>query len=296
MLQHLESAPVRPNRVVVVGAGGFVGGAICRRLVARGVSTLPVVRKECDLLADDAADRLASLLRDGDAIVAASAIAPCKNLDMLIDNMRLTRAIVTAIGRIKAAHVVNISSDAVYDDEPVPLTEKSAAAPGSYHGAMHLAREIAFQTETKAPLAILRPTLIYGADDPHNGYGPNRFRRLAASGEEIVLFGAGEERRDHVWVEDVAEIACRVLMMRSTGVLNIASGNVHSFRAIADAIASAAPVPTPIRETVRSGPMPHNGNRPFDVAATRAAFPDFSYTQLPDGLKKVAGSRSGADA
>jgi nucleoside-diphosphate-sugar epimerase len=37
--------------------------------------------------------------------------------------------------------------------------------------------------------------------DPHNGYGPNRFRRLAAGGEEIVLFGEGEERRDHVQVE-----------------------------------------------------------------------------------------------
>jgi hypothetical protein len=27
--------------------------------------------------------------------------------------------------------------------------------------------------------------------DPHNGYGPNRFRRLAAAGQEIVLFGEG---------------------------------------------------------------------------------------------------------
>ena len=47
-------------------------------------------------------------------------------------------------------------------------------------------------------LAILRPTLIYGAGDPHNGYGPNRFRRLAATGKPIILFGEGEERRDHV--------------------------------------------------------------------------------------------------
>ncbi len=74
---------------------------------------------------------------------------------------------------------------------------------------------------------MLRPTLIYGAADPHNGYGPNRFCRLAAAGEEIVLFGEGEERRDHVAVEDVAEIAFRVLMRRSRGVLNLATGDVH---------------------------------------------------------------------
>ena len=28
-------------------------------------------------------------------------------------------------------------------------------------------------------LCIVRPTLVYGANDPHNGYGPNKFIRLA---------------------------------------------------------------------------------------------------------------------
>jgi UDP-glucose 4-epimerase len=45
----------------------------------------------------------------------------------------------------------------------------------------------------------VRSTLIYGEGDPHNGHGPNRFRRLAAAGQEIVLFGEGEERRVTCW-------------------------------------------------------------------------------------------------
>jgi nucleoside-diphosphate-sugar epimerase len=170
----------------------------------------------------------------------------------------------------------------VYADSDRPLTEASCASPGSLHGAMHLAREVMFR-ELKAPLAILRPSLLYGAADPHNGYGPNRFRRLAAKGEEIVLFGEGEERRDHVFIDDVAEIAVRVLFRRSTGVLNIATGEVHSFMEIARKISSAK-----IRTTSRSGPMPHNGYRPFDAAATRQAFPDFRYTSLDEGLQKAA--------
>jgi len=44
MLRHLEPAPVKPRRVVVVGAAGFVGVAVCRQLVAAGVETLPVTR------------------------------------------------------------------------------------------------------------------------------------------------------------------------------------------------------------------------------------------------------------
>jgi UDP-glucose 4-epimerase len=179
-----------------------------------------------------------------------------------------------------AAHVVNISSDAVYGDFPEPITESSWAAPTTLHGVMHLARELVFGAEVKAPLAILRPSLLYGAADPHNGYGPNRFRRLAAEGKEIVLFGEGEERRDHVWIGDVAELVARVLYRRSSGVLNVATGAVHSFRDIALKFTSN------VKGSPRSGPMPHNGYRPFDPAATRAAFPDFRYTPLDEGLKR----------
>src|SRR3546814_7607425 len=95
---------------------------------------------------------------------------------------------------------------------------------------MHLAREQSLEQMVEGPWGTLRPTLIYGARDPHNGYGPNRFLRQARSGEDILLFGDGEERRDHVAVEDVAELAVRMLSRRSSGALNAATGEVASFR------------------------------------------------------------------
>lgn len=285
MLEHLHAQPKKPERVVVIGAAGFVGGAIAARLEDDGVAVLRISRRELDLLAADAADKLGKLLNAGDAVVAAAAKAPCKDSAMLIENMRMARAMVQAIAMAKVAHVVNISSDAVYADSAQPLTETSCASPGSLHGAMHLAREVIFKSEQSAPLAILRPTLLYGAADPHNGYGPNRFRRLASKGEDIVLFGKGEERRDHVFIDDVAELAARVLCRRSTGVLNIATGAVHSFAEIAERVSGGR---SAIRTAPRSGPMPHNGYRPFDISACRAAFPDFRYTSIEDGLRKAA--------
>ena len=155
------------------------------------------------------------------------------------------------------------------------------------HGTMHLARELMLKATVKAPLAVVRSTLIYGEGDPHNGYGPNRFRRLAAAGQEIVLFGEGEERRDHVLVDDVAEIVCRVIEHRSRGTLNIATGEVYSFRDIAERVAAMAKPVVAVRGTPRQGEMPHGGYRPFDIAACRRAFPDFRYTSLADGLNQV---------
>jgi len=277
MLEHLNSSPQKPARVVVIGAAGFVGNAVAARLEKDGVAVLRVTRSQVDLIAPDAEKKLSVLIKQGDAVVAAAARAPVKDSAMLVENMVMARAIVRAVG--VAAHVVNISSDAVYADSDQPLTESSCAEPGSLHGAMHLAREVMFATEVKAPLAILRPTLIYGAADPHNGYGPNRFRRLASANQPIVLFGEGEERRDHVYIGDVAELVVRVVYRKSKGVLNVATGTVHSFRQIAEKFSRS------IKTTPRSGPMPHNGYRPFDSAGTRKAFPDFRYTPLEEGLK-----------
>jgi nucleoside-diphosphate-sugar epimerase len=287
MLVHLNPTPAPPRRVVVIGAGGFVGGSVAGRLERAGIETIRITRREVDLLGNDATERLGALLRQGDSVVAAAAIAPCKSPEMLRDNIVLAGALVRAIARLSVAHVVNIGSDAVFGDEPVPLSEISARAPGSYHGVMHLAREIIFANEIKAPLATLRPTLIYGAGDPHGGYGPNQFRRRANRGEDIVLFGEGEERRDHVAVDDVAELAARVLAHRATGTLNIATGTVTSFRQVAERAVQLAGKKVAITESPRRGPMPHNGYRPFDPAATFAAFPGFEYTRLAEGMARA---------
>ena len=53
---------------------------------------------------------------------------------MLIENMVMARAMVHALAAVPLAHVVNISSDAVYADSDRPLTETSCASPGSLHG------------------------------------------------------------------------------------------------------------------------------------------------------------------
>lgn len=296
MMTHGFSAPTRPERVVVVGAGGFIAGAIARRLGADGLPVLPLGRPGLDLLAGGAGERLAAALRADDTLVFASAKAPCKNLEMLRENVVMAEAVCAALKSKPVAHVVYISSDAVYKDSPSPITEQSSAEPASYHGVMHLAREVALRSEYPGPVAAIRPTLVYGLDDPHNGYGPNRFRRLAAAGKPIVLFGEGEERRDHVDVEDVAKLVRRVILHRSQGVANAVSGEVVSFRELAEFAASAFEPRVDISGAPRTGSIPHNGYRPFDNRAVLAAFPGFRFRGWREGLQRVhAAMRQEAD-
>ena len=287
MLTHLRNPPSTPSRVVILGAAGFLASAIKCRLEAADVPVLALPRTSLDLTCPNSGDRLTELLRSEDSLLFIAAKAPVKNETMLIENLQMGANVSNALRNTPVKHLVYVSSDAVYSDCNQPLTEESCAQPASLHGIMHLAREVMLANCYPGPTCILRPTLIYGAGDPHNGYGPNRFCRLASTGETIVLFGAGEERRDHVWVEDAAELAARVLSHQSIGILNIASGEILSFLDIAEQAKHLCTTPVQIKTVTRIGAMPHNGYRPFNVSATYTAFSDFQYAHLKEKMPEL---------
>ena len=288
MLTLTSDQPTRPERVVIMGAGGFVGRASAGALKAQGTNVVSLTRKDVDLLAPDAAASLASHLTPATALIVTSAMAPVKNTSMLLDNLRMMQAVIEAVKAAPVAHLVYISSDAVYADSDRPMTEASPAEPGSLHGIMHLAREVMLKNELAGiPQVFVRPTLIFGPGDPHNGYGPNRFMRLAQAGETITLFGEGEERRDHVYVDDVAEIVRRCVVHRATGVVNAVSGTITSFKEIAELAAARSAHRVAVVGTPRVGPMPHNGYRAFDPSLVARVFPDLKVKSLASGFDQM---------
>jgi len=288
MLTLNQTQSIKPERVVIMGAGGFVGHASLEKLQAKGVSAVALTRKEVDLLAADAAQKLAVHLTPATTLVVTSALAPVKNVPMLLDNLRMMLAVIEAVKRTPVAHLVYISSDGVYRDSSEPMTEASPAEPGSLHGVMHLAREVMLKNElANIPQAFVRPTLIFGPGDPHNGYGPNRFMRLAQWGRDIVLFGEGEERRDHVFIDDVGEIVRRVVLHRATGIVNAVSGTATTFHEIAEMAAAQFEPRVRVTGSPRQGPMPHGGYRAFDAGLLQRVFPDFQPTSLAVGLDRM---------
>ena len=99
-----------------------------------------------------------------------------------------------------------------------------------------------------------------------------------------MLFGEGEERRDHVAVDDIADMVLRIVLHRSTGIVNAVTGDVVSFRTLAEFIAAQFAPPVPINGSPRVGHMPHNGLRPFAPSAALAAFPGFTFTPWREGV------------
>lgn len=287
MLQHLNEIEIKPKRVIVLGSSGFIGSTILNLLKKEKIETIGLARKDIDLTEPGASINLAKFLRKDDVLVFISAKAPCKNVEMLLENLQIAKTICEALKLKPVEQVIYISSDAVYRDSDGLITEKTCAEPNSIHGVMHLAREILLKQTVTGPLAIVRPTLVYGENDPHNGYGPNQFRRLASVGKEITLFGGGEERRDHIYIEDVAMLVYKVALRKSIGIINAVSGEVVSFKDLALLTAKQFNPTLSVKEVSRSGPMPHNGYRAFDNLSLTLAFPGLQFKPWKEGVTLV---------
>ena len=282
----MHTKEISHSRVVVLGSKGFVGSHIVHRLQQEKFEIFGISKNDINLLATEAETKLLKVLKPNDVLIIVSSIVPCKNAEMLVNNICMMQIICNVIKLISLSHIIYISSDAVYSDDLTLISEYSPAMPSSLHGMMHMCRELMLkQSINQIPLAILRPSVLYGNSDPHNSYGPNRFLRQIEKGEDINLFGEGEEKRDHVYIEDVAKVVSLVVRNQSTGVLNIATGHSHSFKEIAETIIQETASCNIIHFSKRNNSIVH---RYFDISATYKAFPNFKYVAFKNGLRKIA--------
>jgi UDP-glucose 4-epimerase len=273
------------RRVIIIGKNGFVGRSIINRITKEPITIIKVGRDDIDLASENAKEFLSSIIKDDDVVIFAAGEVPVRSVKQFNVNLTSMENFLESIREKNLSHLIYISSDAVYMDSSQPLTEDSIRGPLSLHGLMHLTREVMLQNSIHAnQLCIVRPTLIYGLEDPHNGYGPCSFYRLAKKCNDIVLFGNGEEERDFIHIIDVADIVASIIMRRFTGELNLATGKVYSFYEIANFISELFAGKSKVITTTRKGPMPHNGYRPFDIGKLNSFFPEHQSYSIYDGL------------
>jgi len=274
-----------PSRVMVVGAGGFLGRGLVEALQGTRTSVVPLGSRDIDLSAPDAGAKLGGLLREGDTLVFLAALTPDKGRgsDVLIKNVAMGRAVAAAAKAAKVGHLVYASSDAVYSFATGLISEETPAIPNDLYGVMHRARELILAEEAVAPLAVLRFTAVYGAGDTHNSYGPNRFVRQVLKEGRIALFGEGEETRDHLYIKDGVAVLRRVIAQGSTGLLNVASGVSMSFSDVARAVADRMPQ-VRIEPSPRRNPIIH---RHFVNTDMLSAFPGIRFTPFAEGLNAM---------
>jgi UDP-glucose 4-epimerase len=295
MLTHAYARPVDPARVLILGAKGFVASQLHRLLREERLACRAVGSEEVNLIDSSAPKMLEQILRPDDAVVMTSTLTPDKGRDLLTlkKNLRMAESLCAALTETKCAHVVYISSDAVYDARSPLVNEEASCEPVDLYALMHIAREKMLAQTCRSvgiPLAILRPCAVYGSADTHNSYGPNRFIRSARTQGKITLFGEGEEQRDHLFINDLMQVVKLCLTHRSTGILNVVSGRSTSFKNVAICVNSIMGGTVQMECLSRSGPISH---RHFDNTALLKGFPGFQPTPLNIGIGQTIAALTG---
>jgi len=286
MIKNIYLTQRKPKRVVIFG-GGFIANSLVNALKKQNVKTKLILKKDINLIFLSSTNKIIKLLKKDDTVIFIAAKAPVKSNKMLIYNLKICKIFCNALNYIKINHLVYISSDAVYKDSKKLLNEKSIAQPDSLHGLMHYSREQMLKNSFNGHLCIVRPTLIYGMKDPHNGYGPNMFIRNAIKNKNINIYGMGEELRDHIHIDDVANLISKIILYKSIGYLNLASGKIFSFLYIAKKIIKYANSESKIIQIKRTSPMPHGGYRAFDTKNIKKLFPKTTLLSINKGLSKI---------
>jgi UDP-glucose 4-epimerase len=244
--------------VVVTGATGNVGTALLRWLSDApdidsivGLARRPPPRgtdatsdrvewHALDLAADDAADRLTTIVRGADAVVhvAWRILADRDRVGQARTNRQGTAAVVRAAVRASVRQLVFLSSAAVYSPGPagipVPETWPRDGIPGSTYSADKVAVEdLLDRVEAATPdLEIVRvrpPTVLQvSAAREVTGMALGRFAPLARlTGARLPLLPLPS--RGFVQVvatEDVADLVGRALQHRGAGAYNVADDPV----------------------------------------------------------------------
>lgn len=274
------------KRVVIIGKG-FIAEAVEQLLLKKKINVLSFTSKTLNLLKTSSQDKLKKIVKNKDCVLFSSAIAPVKSYDMLVANLQMLHNFCLGISENSVSKIIYLSSDAVYSDTYKKINEKSETNPESLHGFMHLLRENYLKSKFKNKICIIRPTLVYGYKDPHNGYGPNKFVREIKKKNTISIYGKGEERRDHIYLNDLANLISNLIINNHKGIFNFATGRVISFLSMAKKISSINKSKlTKIVYMRRSGPMPHNGYRAFDISKLKKNFINFRFGSFENNLKK----------
>jgi nucleoside-diphosphate-sugar epimerase len=252
----------KKNKIIILGKNGFIASSIISELKLNKFRFKSFSKKELNLLAINDLKKLENTIKKDDILLFCSALAPVKNFKMFFQNMKMSENFLKIKNLKKLSAICYLSSDAVFSDTKFKITENSSKEPNNLHGIMHLTREKLFKLAHKNVFCI-RPTLVYGENDPHCSYGPNKFLREAIINKEIKIFGNGEELRDHIYVKDVARLFTILIKKNLFEDFNFVTGKEKNFFNIANDIKNKFKN-IKITKIPRIGLMPHNGYRVFD--------------------------------
>ena len=228
------------RNVYIFGASGFIGSEIYKyfnhKNTQKKFKIIKVDKKKFNLLSKNSQEKINKLIDDTSIIIFCSAIK--KQLGDTIDNYTkniiMFNNLLMGIKNKKGLKIIFLSSAAVYGEDIAQnnTTVKSNINIRTFYGSSKYSNEkilefYSFYNNFK--YLILRLPLVFGLGDKSLGYGPTLFFNSALNKKKILIWGDGHEKREFLYVKDVARIIYKLKGFNKNQTLNIVSGQSYSY-------------------------------------------------------------------
>jgi nucleoside-diphosphate-sugar epimerase len=290
-------------RVLVTGAGGFLGSHVTRALVERGCEVTAVVRSHDWRLAGVMARTVrADLDSSCESLLAEARPAVVCDLawhgvgnrfhhdsTQVEMNLRTHLDLVRAAGHAGCRRFVGLGSQAEYGPHPGRLDETATTVPVTLYGATKLAvgaigRQLAIAAGME--FVWLRLFSTYGPMDDPAWLIPSVILSLLRGGRPDLT--PGTQKWDYLFVGDaagaIAEACCASVL---DGTFNLGSGRPVAVREIVEAVRDLVDP----RLSLAFGARPFGPNQLMhleaDISKLSAAISWRPTTSLSDGLSRT---------
>lgn len=233
MVKAGRSFPAESRRIFVAGHRGMVGGAVLRKLQARGVDTITRTRAELDLT-DQATVRAFMQTERPDAVILAAAkvggILANNSYPaaFLYENLMIEANVIHQAFAAGVRRLLFLGSSCIYPREAAqPMAEAAllTGVPEPTNEPYAIAKIAgiklceSYNRQYGTDYRSVMPTNLYGEGDnfhPENSHVLpaliRRFHAAAANGDpEVVVWGSGQPRREFLHVDDMAEASLFVM-------------------------------------------------------------------------------------
>ncbi|WP_295788429.1 NAD-dependent epimerase/dehydratase family protein [uncultured Veillonella sp.] len=296
--------------IIVTGGAGFIGSHLVDRLLADQHEVLVIdnlstgsrdnVNSKAQFVEMDIRSaELESLFKEFKPQYvfheAAQTMVPISMADPALDcdvNLMGLINVLNACVAAKVEKIIMPSSAAVYGDlTSLPLDETMTGHPASFYGLTKLTTESylrLYEENFGLPYICFRYANVYGPRQGHGGEGGviSIFCEQLQQGQELVVFGDGDQTRDFVYVADV--VAANMLALEHpdiTGVYNVSTETSTSLNELIVAFEQVVGHPITVQhEPARIGDIKHS------LLSIKKVARDLSYKpsiELLEGLKET---------